>query len=118
MANEWTNANDMMPEDDKRLSFYEEGQLKFVSVLAYEKGYGIYIVNRLKVDRTGNEYMDKLATDGWVWQGIHNPTHWMPLPDIPKQQIEQKPTYVDRCICCGEIIPEGRQICVACERKS
>nr|DAV96129.1 MAG TPA: PROTEIN/RNA Complex, archaeal, ribosomal, 50S, protein.0A [Caudoviricetes sp.] len=23
----------------------------------------------------------------------------------------------DRCICCGEIIPEGRQICPQCERK-
>lgn len=23
----------------------------------------------------------------------------------------------DRCICCGEIIPEGRQICVNCEKE-
>lgn len=22
----------------------------------------------------------------------------------------------DRCVCCGEIIPEGRMICWACER--
>lgn len=22
----------------------------------------------------------------------------------------------DRCICCGEIIPEGRQVCVRCEK--
>lgn len=22
---------------------------------------------------------------------------------------------VDRCICCGEVIPEGRQICWSCE---
>ena len=22
----------------------------------------------------------------------------------------------DTCICCGEIVPEGRQICGACER--
>ena len=21
----------------------------------------------------------------------------------------------DRCVCCGEIIPEGRQICKQCE---
>ena len=21
----------------------------------------------------------------------------------------------NRCICCGEIIPEGRQVCPACE---
>lgn len=24
---------------------------------------------------------------------------------------------VDRCVCCGEIVPEGRQICPQCERK-
>lgn len=23
----------------------------------------------------------------------------------------------NRCVCCGEIIPEGRQICWKCERK-
>lgn len=22
----------------------------------------------------------------------------------------------DRCVCCGEIIPEGRQVCPNCER--
>lgn len=26
-------------------------------------------------------------------------------------------TDADRCICCGEIVPEGRQICPQCERK-
>lgn len=24
----------------------------------------------------------------------------------------------ERCICCGEIIPEGRQVCPKCEEKS
>ena len=23
---------------------------------------------------------------------------------------------VNRCVCCGEIIPEGRQVCLNCER--
>lgn len=23
----------------------------------------------------------------------------------------------ERCICCGDIIPEGRQVCPACEAK-
>ena len=23
----------------------------------------------------------------------------------------------NRCICCGEIIPEGRQVCYICEHK-
>ena len=25
-------------------------------------------------------------------------------------------TNVDRCVCCGEIIPEGRMICIKCEK--
>ena len=25
-------------------------------------------------------------------------------------------TGPERCVCCGEIIPEGRQVCGACER--
>ena len=24
---------------------------------------------------------------------------------------------VDRCVCCGEIIPEGRQVCLLCQNK-
>lgn len=24
----------------------------------------------------------------------------------------------DRCVCCGEIVPEGRQVCPQCERTS
>lgn len=23
---------------------------------------------------------------------------------------------IDRCVCCGEIIPEGRQVCINCEK--
>lgn len=23
---------------------------------------------------------------------------------------------VDRCVCCGDIIPEGRMVCVRCEK--
>ena len=35
---------------------------------------------------------------------------WMPLPEAPKAD------NADRCVCCGEIIPEGRQVCPNCER--
>lgn len=27
-------------------------------------------------------------------------------------------TDADRCICCGEVIPEGRMVCPECERKA
>lgn len=23
---------------------------------------------------------------------------------------------VDRCVCCGDIIPEGRMVCIRCEK--
>lgn len=26
-------------------------------------------------------------------------------------------TSSERCVCCGEIIPEGRQVCSSCEEK-
>lgn len=25
---------------------------------------------------------------------------------------------VDRCVCCGDIVPEGRQVCLMCEATS
>ena len=24
---------------------------------------------------------------------------------------------INRCVCCGEVIPEGRQVCLYCETK-
>lgn len=24
----------------------------------------------------------------------------------------------NRCVCCGEVIPEGRQVCISCMQKS
>lgn len=26
------------------------------------------------------------------------------------------PSRADRCVCCGEIVPEGRMVCPSCER--
>lgn len=25
---------------------------------------------------------------------------------------------VNVCVCCGRVIPEGRQVCIACEQES
>lgn len=25
---------------------------------------------------------------------------------------------VNRCVCCGSVIPEGRQVCPACEKRA
>lgn len=33
-----------------------------------------------------------------------------------KVMRRKKKETADRCVCCGEIIPEGRQVCPNCER--
>ena len=30
---------------------------------------------------------------------------------------ESRKENIDRCVCCGEIVPEGRWVCPNCERK-
>jgi hypothetical protein len=34
-----------------------------------------------------------------------------------KQVIKLLESLQNRCVCCGEIIPEGRQVCPMCEKK-
>lgn len=36
--------------------------------------------------------------------------------DWLKKEVPQP--KVDRCVCCGAIIPEGRQVCPVCERRA
>lgn len=31
------------------------------------------------------------------------------------QMEREEKTMVDRCVCCGAVIPEGRQVCPSCE---
>ena len=31
-----------------------------------------------------------------------------------RDYIERRPSPADRCVCCGEIIPEGRMVCPNC----
>jgi len=31
------------------------------------------------------------------------------------QKYDKEQQNANRCICCGEIIPEGRQVCPGCE---
>ena len=56
-----------------------------------------------------------------IWKAIHRGRQFA-YRDI-KEIIEQKygeapsPTPNNMCICCGEIIPEGRQVCPACEKQ-
>lgn len=36
-------------------------------------------------------------------------------PNIEQPVYYNRMQNVDRCVCCGEIIPEGRQVCASCE---
>ena len=39
----------------------------------------------------------------------------MRMTSITGQMIGRMNKMEDRCICCGDIIPEGRQVCPNCE---
>lgn len=34
---------------------------------------------------------------------------------VKRPKARKMQYYVDRCVCCGEIVPEGRQVCSMCE---
>ena len=48
--------------------------------------------------------------------------HALHPPDAIHKAVKTKDgntiTDANRCVCCGEIIPEGRQTCILCEQKS
>ena len=42
------------------------------------------------------------------------------MPDCPLTHVTEPVVYnfnVDRCVICGEIVPEGTQVCKACLEK-
>lgn len=58
------------------------------------------------------EYFADIATE--VSNGIsysERPEEWL---EWLKQPAETHTENADRCVCCGEIIPEGRQVCPNC----
>lgn len=82
---QWIPVTERLPEDDETLHFYDDGRLRACTVLTYQKINGVQISNRLLIRPTGNEYLDKQATNGWEWSfGTRTVTHWMPLPTPPK----------------------------------
>lgn len=38
------------------------------------------------------------------------------IPDVKVNLSSKYGQMGDRCVCCGEIIPEGRQVCPICEK--
>lgn len=82
----WISVKDRLPEDDENLRFYDDGHIRFTSVLVHDKKRGTAIANRLIIRHHSAPSLDELATDGWVWSRPYEPTHWMPLPEPPKEE--------------------------------
>lgn len=87
VVQQWIPVTERLPEDDDQLHFYDDGIMRCITVLAYTE-YGRTIPkNRLLVRPTGNKYLEKQVTNGWVWaSGTEEVTHWMPLPQPPKEE--------------------------------
>ena len=48
--------------------------------------------------------------------GCSDPTAYEALKNIERE--ERKNKMEDRCVCCGQIIPEGIQVCPNCQAKN
>ena len=48
--------------------------------------------------------------DEWICDTRPN---WCPLQEV---QDPERGAGENRCVCCGEVIPEGRQVCPQCEK--
>lgn len=84
----WIPCSERLPEDDDNLNgWYEDSPLKFTTVLVTGIKRGgtkksVGPANRLNSRKTGNEYLDAYATDGWIWsQPWKTVLAWRPMPE-------------------------------------
>lgn len=82
---EWISVKERLPENDETVHFFKRDNLTLTTVLAYVPKVGTELRNRLKIDKCGIAAFDEFVTDGWVWSAGREPTHWMPLPEPPKE---------------------------------
>lgn len=50
------------------------------------------------------------------YYALHPPDRRHTSTAKARHQLDSDPN-VNRCVCCGEIIPEGLQVCSSCEQK-
>lgn len=82
----WIPVSERLPEDDKNLSVYTDGSLSSITVLTFSNTYGVRPANRWKQDPCGIPHLDEYVTDGWEWSLLgEGCTHWIPLPEPPKE---------------------------------
>lgn len=69
-------------------------------------------MSKLTDDNTAKQVKENML--GLMQKGID-----VPIEDkrYVKLNMYERLVKTERCICCGNIIPEGRQICYRCEKE-
>ena len=56
----------------------------------------------------------------WIYRGGHPDIELLcsvaDVLEVSLDELAGRAKNVDRCVVCGEIIPEGRQVCPICEK--
>ena len=87
---DWISVKDRMPEDDPAVKKYiEKGKFGFLTVLVHNG-----VVKQTNRFYCNEERFGLHKTDGWEWASS-NVTHWMPLPEPPKEAV----TMSFKCQC-------------------
>lgn len=94
---EWIKTKDRPPELSKKVKKLSEPHFEVCSVIAYGRmngGCGSVVMetNRYCIHKSGIKYFDEIMEkdgkefDKWYWaDGWEEVTHWMPLPESPKE---------------------------------
>ena len=77
VPNKWVPVSERLPEDD----LPKDSKVKTIKVLVlYKTSMGVPVV-RTQIRQKGCRY----HRDEWSWSKFEPITHWMPLPEPPKE---------------------------------
>lgn len=88
----WIPCSTALPEETEEI--YSSGRLKMVSVLALHELYSgiptVSLLNRIYVEKSGIEYLDEQATNGWEWsKNAGTVKAWMPFPEAALKNVRK-----------------------------
>lgn len=76
-VSKWIPVSERLPEDD----LLKDSKVKLIKVLVfYKTSMGVPVV-RTQIRQKGRRY----HRDEWCWAKFEPITHWMPLPEAPKE---------------------------------
>lgn len=85
----WISVKDGLPEDCEDIRFHKEPHFEFTTVFAADvKSGSVGVRNRIRQIPCGIKYLDdEIETTNWRWsRDSWVPTHWAPIPDLPKEK--------------------------------